>query len=246
LTAQCCLPCLRLKFRSQVRHHNFQRKGIAREQLLDACPGDWSAHLIVHYCSAACRCTSRDDAVKLVVKLLLDAGLDCKPPIPAVNRWNKVYPSMSWWMFGCAFYNIVPSAFAAVKAKQGRKNEVGAVHDLIGPVTEAIHRHTTTVRWNRAEVWLASDVCRKSLVMGTHFMQLGLKVMMANFAQCRKGSEADILTWIDPRVSPAYKLIHNLADSQRNPNHENWQFIRVADDDGTSANPRLLVVFVVG
>jgi hypothetical protein len=56
--------------------------------------GDYSdPDVLVHFCSAACGCKSRQDSVALVYNLLMEAWLSCRPPIPAVNKWPGAHVS---------------------------------------------------------------------------------------------------------------------------------------------------------
>ena len=47
---------------------------------------------------------------------LYDAFLVSRAGIPALNRWNRIYWPVVWWLFACAFYYLI--ALAIIEASQ--------------------------------------------------------------------------------------------------------------------------------
>ena len=80
----------------------------AMDKLVRICPGDWSDTTGVDFVSSLeDSCNSRDDAVDLVSETFIQAFLSCRPPIPALNRWNRVYPPLVFWLAFLCFHGII-------------------------------------------------------------------------------------------------------------------------------------------
>jgi len=125
------------------------RRSAARLELLDFAPGNWEEPSnLIHYCFMGCSCRHRDDAVAKLCQLLQDGFLNVRPPIPACNRWNKVFAPMSWWMFASCFHGIVSNCILQVRDMDAAQaSSVGAVVDVVGgPETEAIYRLKKQIR----------------------------------------------------------------------------------------------------
>ena len=88
------------------------RRCQARKELCDLLPGRWSdREAYIHYCSIRCGCKTRTDAVDKVMHALNRAILCCTPPVPALNRWNKLFAPMAWWYAAIDIHGIVLEAF---------------------------------------------------------------------------------------------------------------------------------------
>ena len=88
--------------------HSLPKRVQSRQELLIVCPGDWAdSSGIGHVCTLHCKCRNRDDAVTLVTDTICAAFLACRPPIPALNRWNRVFPPLVSWMAFLAFHGSI-------------------------------------------------------------------------------------------------------------------------------------------
>ena len=77
---------------SELRRESSRKKAWQAEldKVLDLLPYDWSSQQLLHYCPIGC-CDSRATAVRKITEkfnLLFSAA----PPIPAPNKWLKMYP----------------------------------------------------------------------------------------------------------------------------------------------------------
>jgi len=101
----------------------------ARERLLDICPGAWDqtnpGSRIMFLSQLGDGTDAAPDpkrkAAEVIYDLVNDAWLGLRPPIPAVNRWNKIYFPVCWWLLGInGFYGVVANGFLRVKASTDR------------------------------------------------------------------------------------------------------------------------------
>ena len=117
-------------------------RSAARIELLNFCQGDWKdADNLIHYCSITCSCHSRQHAIEKLCSLLDRGFLNARPPIPAVNRWNKLFAPMTWWCFAVNFHSLASqSVIQARELDGGGESEAGAILDFVGPECETIYR----------------------------------------------------------------------------------------------------------
>ena len=101
----------------------------ARQTLLKHCPRPWFDDTIWFYCPYELRITTKAGMAMKLMELLENAYLKLRPPIPVVNRWNKVFGPFTWWHFGCCFYKLVPRAVLVI-AKGSSNDEINDVVDM--------------------------------------------------------------------------------------------------------------------
>lgn len=67
----------------------------------------WDGDRLVHHCPLGC---CRDEAEsRQKLRDLFDDILLCRlPPVPACNRWTKLYPAVAWWTVSCLICNVIP------------------------------------------------------------------------------------------------------------------------------------------
>ena len=63
---------------------------IFNRQLWDGC--------ILHYCPYGCCPGGRPETLRRMMQCLTDLIFGALPPIPALNRWLKLYPPIVWWL----------------------------------------------------------------------------------------------------------------------------------------------------
>lgn len=141
----------------------------ARAKLLRMCAGDWSDdEHIDHHCSILCPCTSFDDAVDVITDLIMESFMGSPPPVPAINRWNRVYPPLVWWMMMGAFHAVgfdacVLVADAAVKEEE---EQVELVIDPLAAPSEDSHRIARVSRLKKMKLWCSSKDTLPKLLLG--------------------------------------------------------------------------------
>ena len=191
------------RFNLEYNNNDLSSRQQGRRRLLDLCAGDWAAGgKILHYCGLACPCKDRDDAVDLIMHALMDSWLGFFPPIPALNRWNKVYAPTSWWMFGVLFYSIVGRAMASAKQDivGGSEHEDLALHvdGLIGPASAGSVKLVKLARWKKTTEWLNCPFTFPRLSTHVCSMQTILSLMARAFEESRHRNTCSIIPWLLP------------------------------------------------
>jgi hypothetical protein len=134
------------------------KRRAVRQQLLRACPGDWSSDGDILYYSdysVGCTCNTDEEACEFIFGLIDKISLNVRPCIPVLNRWNKLYGPMAWWSFAVGFYGLVSSAVIRAKDDIGQLSDpTSLAHDLAeavdvgGPEGETTFRVIKAIRFH--------------------------------------------------------------------------------------------------
>ena len=75
--------------------------------------GPWDGERLVHHCPLGC---CRDEAEsRQKLRDLFDDVLLCRlPPVPACNRWTKLYPAVAWWTVSCLICKVIPKLWISM------------------------------------------------------------------------------------------------------------------------------------
>eukprot|EP00974_Lingulodinium_polyedra_P068409 6625018-Lingulodinium_polyedra.AAC.1 len=94
------------------QHADLRRQGMGKQarqrqlnEVAQLLPYDWAAPDLLHYCPVGC-CSSRSESVGKVKEAfhLLFASA---PPIPAPNKWLKMYPPISYLLVALLMHDVV-------------------------------------------------------------------------------------------------------------------------------------------
>lgn len=114
--------------------------------------GPWNSNKMVHHCPLGC-CSSIEESRQKLVDLLLDVLVCRLPPIPACNRWTKLFPAVSWFTSGALICNVLPRLWdrdTIDAADAGGE----LMQDLLQPGSEEIERKLNRARNAKVTNWL--------------------------------------------------------------------------------------------
>ena len=162
----------------------------ARLRLLDNCPGRWSESApLLYNARHGAKSETLIDAAAEVYNDFVIGFLSAKPVIPALNRWNKIYAPLAWWLFALKFFRIVADALEALGAPSAPSaNQSDFIHnvDLIGPMCEAMFRKVEKVRWKKGTGWLLAPSTPHSLCISVTLFRQALPLMGILFDSAKK------------------------------------------------------------
>ena len=104
----------------------------AYERLTAVVTGDPNERRVVHNC-VPWACFNKNDAqcLKDVEQAIMNVLFDATPPIPALNRWTKLYPVVAWFACATLMHGLLDEAFMEATSKVcGARPEEDAVLDL--------------------------------------------------------------------------------------------------------------------
>ena len=157
------------------------------------------------------------------MKRFLDEGwLNVRPVIPVLNRWNKVYGPMCFWLFAIKLSAIGVKAFLAVGKSANTREDVIVNVDLIGPVSEEAFRKTNRVRWNRASDWLGHDNTGTALSVGSALFGLTLPFLGLLFDAPRSLTCGSVQVFLSLFTSPAEKTLMSIGRKLTNDTDVVW------------------------
>ena len=191
----------------------FGGRRAARHELLKLCPGRWDLYEdyernILVLSTFGDGITSENDAANKVFQLVMMGWVGLVPPVPAINRWNKVYFPIVWWMLGIVFYSVVPLAFLAVKAQQIHDMDVAGVDvDAMGLLGSQFFKALRVVRWKRGTKWVVGEIRSRNLQLTAIVMKPLLHFMGSTFASARSGVWGSIEPYLRNETSPAVRIL---------------------------------------
>jgi hypothetical protein len=203
----------------------------ARRRLLDICPGTWSADgQLSYYSHLGSNSNTLESASDELFSVLEASYLNTKPPIPAINRWNKVYSPLAWWTFGMVFFNLMPAAFDAARSEDSRSRrhlQFVANVDLIGPISEEMYRKVNMARWNKGASWLLKPSTLMSMTISVVLFELTLPLMAALFKGSQDNNKCgSVLSFMSPISSPVLQTMRRLQDALHDLNDQCWTLLR--------------------
>ena len=163
-------------------------------KLVELLPENWltTDGRILHYCAFGC-CGSRAEAVGKVQQALDDFLLLCRPRVPALNRWTRVYQPTAWWTLALALLGIIPRCWSHLSQPAPPDLIAAATGDGAGPATEFTYRAQQRVRWNKATAWLVDVRTLPRLLTCTTLMLPALDIMADIFCANKKTYRSSIL-----------------------------------------------------
>ena len=116
--------------------------------------GPWDGDALVHHCPLGC-CHSIEESRRKLVDLLVDVLLCRLPPVPALNRWTKLFPAVSWFAAGCLICGILPKLWDRSVLRVDNSNALGEVMlNLLEPESDEIHRRVGQARAQKVIRWI--------------------------------------------------------------------------------------------
>lgn len=197
------------------------KRRAARRSLLKMLPGKWAEDgEFIHYCPAACGCTSRKAAVDTICDLIELSYLDTRPAVPALNRWNTLYGPLAWWSFGTLLFGLLTDAFLAIRMNESVEDAFLRDIDFAGPGTENTYRLKMAIRWKKAAKWLQDSTCRKNLHVATLLFNATLPLLAKFFHETRaKGS---VIPFCEKSTNPAAQTMGLVARLLGDPANNHW------------------------
>ena len=116
--------------------------------------------------------------------------LGVKPPIPVLNRWNKIYYPAAWWNMGIEFFAIVAQAFLLVKMRTAGQLDEDGLHtvDAMGLLGSQFFKVLKAVRWKRGATFVNGEVQNRRLPLVATLMKPLLHFMGSTFLAARSGT----------------------------------------------------------
>ena len=131
----------------------------ARRRLLELCPGVWCrSGKIKYYSHLGSRSNTRSEAGDEVADVLMAALLGTRPPIPAINRWNKVHGPLAWWSFGLNCFGLVVDAFERIRGIECPEDNFLDDINAVAPADEETYRKLKKLRWTKASTFFVCSI----------------------------------------------------------------------------------------
>ena len=202
----------------------------SREWLVKHCPGQWSdrAH-VFYYVAPHDTCENATQAAEAVFAHLMAAFLRTRPPIPALNRWNRVFAPLTWWTFALQWHGIVAEAVVRCASAestdlQSRLDPGHTSIDPVGPSTEEGEREKRLSRLAKLRTWLDAPLTQPRTILAVLVIRSALAMMMTFFGTARMGRRSNLLAFCWSTTSPAVLTIDGIVDKHlSDPESATWK-----------------------
>ena len=177
-----------------------------------------------YYARPGCKSDTKVQAAAEVYKYFAEGFLSAKPAIPALNRWNKVYAPLTWWLAAMQFHGVINKAFSLLQQREQQEAEGFLVDaDILGPQSEATYRKMEAARFAKARDW-PSDACTfRSLSISVTLFRQALPPMGLLFKSTKNMRTLDFVV---RQTSPAEALMRNMKQALADLNNPAWQSLR--------------------
>ena len=184
----------------------------AGQDLLDLLPGDWSQPApLIHWCRFGC-CDSPEDAAEKIWAAFDQLLLCCRPRIPSLNRWTRLYQPLAWWCVACRVHGIVRECMVNMRAPDAPKTDVTTMTAWSAPDESDVHRAKKMSRWQKASAWLSDPLTEVKLNLGVSLMRPALDVMSHIFKYDGKPLNVSALDFAPWACSPAARTIRKYSE----------------------------------
>ena len=160
-----------------------------------------------------------------VQQALDDFLLLCRPRVPALNRWTRVYQPTAWWTLALALLGVIPRCWSHLSQPAPPDLIAAATGDGAGPATEFTYRAQQRVRWNKATAWLVDVRTLPRLLTCTTLMLPALDIMADIF--CANKKNISVINFADWDTSPAVHAIREYADMLQDLGDPRWLPVRL-------------------
>ena len=179
-----------------------------------------------HYCPIGCH-DSRQSAIDEIVQDMRIAHLDLHVPVPAVNRWTKLYAPLSYFHVG-SFFGHLPASFQALSKNLSKESGVLDVDALVGPGDEDTYEQKRKVRANKCAAWMSRETTRHQQAVGISTLKPAISLMGKFFEEAKltKSGNGSANEFCIRATSPAHATLHRYFDLLGQPEAIFWLPVR--------------------
>jgi len=197
------------------------------ELLLNFLPDLWwntetgRAGRLVHFCAFGC-CNSREESLEQITSCVDASIFACRPTVPALNRWTRLFQPLSWWGLGLCFFGLVPAAFADIQPADDEPFQV-TLQDLFASngLDDTHYKAREGTRWRKAVSWMSAPDLLPRLMLILAVMTPPMDLMTDIFKTDKNGLSAlQFATSVSSPVQACNKSYFQLLQNQR---HRLWQ-----------------------
>ena len=208
--------------------------------------------LLFHYCPLGCCLggeheSPRDESVRKIIEAFDDLFFAAMVPVPACNRWTKLYPAVSFWLCTMLVYGLISSAWVAIHSRRsigsGAVAEGLVVDELVGPASDDIWRAVDRSRLSKS-IRLLTDPDSPDRLAALAITLRPCNMFMGYlFRTGALTSDVSILELLDPETNPVLKLLAFYWEKLTQPDDAFWLPLRGLE--GWSEHKLFLVMSTV-
>ena len=211
-----------------------ERKNILKadfERLIDMLPYPWDGKL-KHVCPIGC-CASRQEACQKVIDCIHKI-FSRTPGVPAVNKWLKIYPPISFILVGRLFFGIYNKSLKAALSENGKNNiprgRPLTLDEILGAGEEDTYQRAETVRRGKSLNFLYGARTTEKLAVAALCSKVVMNIMGLVFRQSKEHNgralhgdqRPAVFELCDLTMSPVSRTVVHLLDLLADSMHCHW------------------------
>jgi hypothetical protein len=175
-----------------------------------------------HYCPIGCH-DGKQSAIDQIVQDMRIAHLALHVPVPAVNRWTKLFGPLSYFHVGSVFGHL-PASLQALSKNLSRGLGVLDVDALVGPGDEDTYEQKRKVRANKCAAWMSRETTRHQQAVGIATLKPLVSLMGKFFEEAKltKSGSGSSMEFCIRATSPAHATLNRYFDLLGQPDASFW------------------------
>jgi hypothetical protein len=156
------------------------------------------------------------------------------PPIPALNKWLKIFPPISYFIVGKLAHGVFDHCLKVVLGSTpaqlaGRAARPMSVDEFVGIGDSDTFMRAQAVRKSKALVFLQRPITQRKLCVAAlcckvimSFMGLVFRLAKQSHGRCHSDHIPDIVPFCNMEHSPVVRTIQHMLNLLQTPAHEFW------------------------
>jgi hypothetical protein len=154
--------------------------------------------------------------------MLLECFLLVIPPVPAENRWTKLYPALSWWAVGSQLHGVLKELWNNIfSANFDLQAAAEVVQNLLSPDDDAIQQTLNAARAKKVRNWLNHPLTASELMISCLVLRPCMSFMGFLFRSEASAAVHSVVVLM-PLQSPVNTAIMFLLNKLFDVNDDFW------------------------
>lgn len=178
-----------------------------------------------HRCRIGCHSTAQE-VCKELVQDICRLWVSHPPPVPAWNKWSKVWPAIAWFGTFSAIHSVLPICAAHLCELCEDDTVILGITEGEGELDEAAQfRLEEQRRFRKMSRWLRSQCTPDKLLVLCITLRSSIDLLEIYFKGARRYEPThwqSVLPFIGTQ-SPPFKVIEKALEQLQDENHPAWR-----------------------
>ena len=195
----------------------------SRRRLASFLSGSWTSGSVQHSCGLGC-CRNREDTETKLFDLIMDTYMTSLPPVPAINRWTKLYPALSWWTVALKMHGMIKQMWGYIYCFAGDGDDAephALMQDMLHPEEDELQRQLNAARARKTWRWVKHPLTEHELLIACLVLRPVMNMMGWLFRSEASTAHASVSVLLKDN-NPAAKTMQYLFAKLLDLDHQFW------------------------